>query len=133
MEVTEVRIRCVKEENAERLRAFATVTLDREFVIRDVKVIDGHSGLFVAMPSRRLTMRCPHCRTKVPILAKHCSECGRRIEARPVAIADRPVKTHVDIAHPITPGCRQRLHQAVIEAYEQAKDAAPRTDEEEPD
>jgi stage V sporulation protein G len=50
MEVTEVRIFAVQEE---RLKAYATVTFDHCFVVRDLKVIDGNNGLFVAMPSKK--------------------------------------------------------------------------------
>jgi stage V sporulation protein G len=50
MEITEVRISLKGEE---KLKAFANVTLDNEFVVRGVKVIQGPSGFFVSMPSRR--------------------------------------------------------------------------------
>jgi stage V sporulation protein G len=51
MEVTEIRLRLRDEE---KLKAFASVTFDDCFVVRDLKVIDGTNGLFVAMPSRRM-------------------------------------------------------------------------------
>jgi len=51
MEVTEVRISL---RNEDRLKAYATITLDDCFVIRGLKVIRGDKGLFVAMPSRKL-------------------------------------------------------------------------------
>ncbi|MBI4799306.1 MAG: septation regulator SpoVG [Desulfarculus sp.] len=50
MEVTEVRVFPVDED---RLKAYATITLDSCFLVRDLKVIMGHKGLFVAMPSKR--------------------------------------------------------------------------------
>lgn len=50
MEVTEVRVFPVNEE---KLKAYATVTFDDCFVVRDLKVIHGNSGLFVAMPSKK--------------------------------------------------------------------------------
>jgi stage V sporulation protein G len=50
MEVTEVKIFPVQEE---RLKAYATITFDHCFVIRDLKVISGNNGLFVAMPSKK--------------------------------------------------------------------------------
>ncbi len=50
MEVTEVKVFPVNEE---RLKAYVTVTFDDSFIIRDVKVIRGNNGLFVAMPSRK--------------------------------------------------------------------------------
>lgn len=50
MDVTEVRVFTVNEE---RLKAYATITLDDCFLVRDLKVIMGNRGLFVAMPSKR--------------------------------------------------------------------------------
>jgi stage V sporulation protein G len=52
MKITEVRVFPVKNED-EKLKAFATITLDNCFVVRDLKVIHGRSGLFIAMPSRK--------------------------------------------------------------------------------
>ncbi|ATP38610.1 septation protein spoVG [Solibacillus sp. R5-41] len=51
MEVTAVRLRRVQTEG--RMRAIASITLDDEFVVHDIRVIDGNTGLFVAMPSKR--------------------------------------------------------------------------------
>ncbi len=51
MEITEVKVFSVNEE---RLKAFATIVLDNCFVIRDLRVISGDSGLFVAMPSKKM-------------------------------------------------------------------------------
>ena len=51
MEITDVRLRKVNSEN--RLKAVASVTFDNEFVVHDIKVIDGEKGLFIAMPSRK--------------------------------------------------------------------------------
>ena len=50
MEVTEVRVFPVEEE---KLKAYVTIIFDDCFVVRDLKVINGKSGLFVAMPSRK--------------------------------------------------------------------------------
>jgi stage V sporulation protein G len=52
MDVTEVRIFLVNNE--ERLKAYATITIDSVFLIRDMRVINGNTGLFVAMPSRKI-------------------------------------------------------------------------------
>ena len=51
MEVTDVRLRKVDTDG--RMRAIASVTFDEEFVVHDIRVIDGNDGLFVAMPSKR--------------------------------------------------------------------------------
>jgi stage V sporulation protein G len=50
MEITEVRVFRVAEE---KLKAYVTITLDHCFVVRDLKVIHGNSGLFIAMPAKR--------------------------------------------------------------------------------
>ncbi len=52
MKITEVKVFPVRKGD-DKLKAFVTITLDSCFVIRDLKVIQGHGGLFVAMPSRR--------------------------------------------------------------------------------
>lgn len=50
MKVTDVKVFPVNEE---RLKAYVTITLDDCFIVRDLKVIQGHDGLFVAMPSKK--------------------------------------------------------------------------------
>ncbi len=52
MDITEVRVFPVSNE--ERLKAYATITIDSVFLIRDLRVINGNAGLFVAMPSRKM-------------------------------------------------------------------------------
>ena len=51
MNITYVRVRVVDKEG--KMRAVASITLDNEFVVHDIKVIEGDNGLFIAMPSRR--------------------------------------------------------------------------------
>ena len=52
MEITDVRIRRITEES--KMKAIVSVTFDNEFVVHDMKVIDGEDGAFVAMPSRKM-------------------------------------------------------------------------------
>ncbi len=51
MEITEVKVFPAKDDG--RLKAYATIVFDNAFIIRDLKVIEGHKGLFVSMPSRK--------------------------------------------------------------------------------
>jgi stage V sporulation protein G len=51
MEITDVRLRRVHTDG--RMRAIASITIDDEFVVHDIRVIDGNNGMFVAMPSKR--------------------------------------------------------------------------------
>jgi stage V sporulation protein G len=117
MEVTEVKVKLV-DIKTERLKAFCTITLDGEFVVRDIKVIEGGTGPFVAMPSRKLAEKCPRCGTKNHLRSKHCNECGSALpESRVPKDSAGRIKLHADIAHPINPQCRQRIQDAVLQAY----------------
>ena len=51
MEITDVRVRKVALDG--KMRAIVSITLDNEFVVHDIKVIEGEKGVFVAMPSRK--------------------------------------------------------------------------------
>ena len=51
MQITDVRVRKVAKEG--KMRAVVSITIDNEFVIHDIKVIEGEKGLFIAMPSRK--------------------------------------------------------------------------------
>ena len=51
MEITDVRIRKIATEG--KMKAIVSITFDNEFVVHDIKVIEGQSGLFIAMPSRK--------------------------------------------------------------------------------
>ena len=51
MQITDVRIRKVEKEG--KMKAVVSITIDEEFVIHDIKVIEGDKGLFIAMPSRK--------------------------------------------------------------------------------
>lgn len=51
MQITDVRVRRVTKEG--KMRAIVSITIDNEFVIHDIKVIEGEKGLFIAMPSRK--------------------------------------------------------------------------------
>ena len=51
MQITDVRVRKISKEG--KMKAVVSMTLDDEFVVHDIKVIDGDKGLFIAMPSRR--------------------------------------------------------------------------------
>lgn len=52
MEITDVRIRKVTDEG--KMKAIISITFDEEFVVHDIKIIDGQNGLFIAMPSRKV-------------------------------------------------------------------------------
>ena len=72
MEITEIRV-FLRESPDKKLKAYTTVTFDDAFVVRNIKVIQGSNGLFIAMPSRKVVSK----------------EAGGETQ-------------HRDIAHPIT-------------------------------
>jgi len=120
MEITEVKV-ILKEGQDKKLKAYATLTLDNCFVVRNVKVIKGTKGLFVAMPSRKMREACPKCRYKNPIRSKFCNQCGASLPPPAGKDAGDEAKQseHRDIAHPITLECREYIQKKVLDAYEE--------------
>jgi len=128
MEITEVRI-FLKDSPDKKLKAYAAATFDNAFVVRNIKVIEGSSGLFIAMPSRKVKQPCPKCNFKNEIRSKYCNQCGAQLP-----VVSRPLgeeanvnsqSEHKDIAHPITQSFREHLQKRVLEAYEQEKIKEP--------
>ncbi|MFA4992930.1 MAG: septation protein SpoVG family protein [Candidatus Omnitrophota bacterium] len=124
MEITEVRI-VLKDSPDKKLRSYATVTFDNVFVVRNIKVIEGSTGLFIAMPSRKIKHPCPKCSFKNELRSKYCNQCGAALPAEviPQHVEDTSISQseHKDIAHPITQSFREYLQKRVLEAYEQEK------------
>jgi stage V sporulation protein G len=124
VEITEVRIKLM-EEPGERLKAFCSITFDDAFVIRDLKIIEGTSGPFVAMPSRKLTSHCQYCGCKNHLRAGYCNQCGKKLrESLVERDDDGRTKLYADIAHPINSFCREMIQQRVIDAYEEEQSRA---------
>jgi stage V sporulation protein G len=118
MEITEVRIKLV-DGGAERLLAFCSITIDEAFVVRDLKIIGGPSGPFVAMPSRKLCGHCPGCGCKNPLRAGFCNQCGGRLHNRGENRGETGrARLYADIAHPINTACREFLERRIVEEYE---------------
>ncbi|MFO0845689.1 MAG: SpoVG family protein [Gemmataceae bacterium] len=124
MVITEVRIKLMEDNSEnERLQAFCSVTFDDAFVVRDLKIIEGTKGSFVAMPSRKLTDRCGGCGCKNHLRARFCNQCGGKLdEDRATRDADGRVKLHADIAHPINSACREIIQSAVLKAFQMEKE-----------
>jgi stage V sporulation protein G len=129
MEITEVRV-FLKDSPDKKLKAYATVTFENAFVVRNIKVIEGTNGLFIAMPSRKVKHPCPKCGYKNETRSKYCNQCGAQlpVSARPVSTADAvngAQSEHKDIAHPITQHFREVLQKKVLDAYEAEKAKGP--------
>ncbi len=129
MEITEVRVKLVAVKN-DKLRAFCSITVDNDFVIRDLKVIEGSKGAFVAMPSRKVTERCPRCGGKNHHRARFCNDCGGRLSFDRTEGGNggrdggrdgggHGQRFHTDIAHPINARCREAIQKRVLEVYQE--------------
>lgn len=113
LEITEVRVKLSGGE--EKLLGYCSVTLNDAIVIKDIKIIAGDDGPFVAMPSRKITEHCPQCRIKNHLRAKFCNECGAKLPPPRMENDHRGrERLHFDVVHPINPGVRQMLHDIVV-------------------
>jgi stage V sporulation protein G len=118
MEITEVRIKLV-DGGTERLLAFCSITIDSAFVVRDLKIIGGPSGPFVAMPSRKLCTHCRGCGHKNPLRAAYCNQCGGTLSCgAPPRDGDGRMRLYADIAHPINAACRDLIQRRIVGEYE---------------
>lgn len=123
MEITEVRV-VLKDSPDKKLKAYATVTFDNVFVVRNIKVIEGTSGLFIAMPSRKVKQPCPKCSFKNELRSKYCNQCAAPLPEEVISQRTEEAgnqSEHKDIAHPITQQFREYLQKRILEAYGQEK------------
>jgi len=125
MEITEVRI-FLRESPDKKLKAYATVTFDNAFVVRNIKVIEGGSGLFIAMPSRKLKSACSKCGFRNEVRSKYCNQCGAQLSVVSVQAGGNynAQSEHRDIAHPITQTFRDYLQKKVLDAYNAEKEGS---------
>ena len=117
MEITEIKIYPKRLGSDKKLKAFVTITIDNAFVIRDIKVIEGKTGLFVAMPSAKVTASCPKCGKKNPVRDNYCGNCGANLQSVLDQHAQTDEEEHRDIAHPINKETRQYIHKLIIDEY----------------
>lgn len=118
MEITEVRVKLIANKD-DRLKGFCSMTLDNDFVVRDIKVIEGTNGLFVAMPSRKMSDHCTHCGGKNHLRSKYCNNCGGKLSEERARQDDHGrMKLHADIAHPINADCRRKIQETIVKAFE---------------
>ena len=128
MKISEVRVKLVSNKD-DRLKAFCSITMDGEFVVRDIKVIEGANGYFVAMPSRKMSDHCDKCGGKNHLRAKFCNNCGATLaETRAKKNVRGRMKLHIDIAHPINTACRRRIQEKVLATFKQEVEKSKQPD-----
>jgi stage V sporulation protein G len=107
-------------DKVEKLQAFCSVTFNDDFVVRDLKIIGGAKGPFVAMPSRKLMDRCNKCGGKNHLRARHCNDCGARLNPNRAEKDKRGrARLHTDIAHPINSRFREIIQSRILQAFEE--------------
>lgn len=119
MKITEVRIKLMNNKD-DRLKAICSITIDGEFVIRDIKIVQGAKDYFVAMPSRKMSDHCDKCGGKNHLRAKYCNNCGASLKNNRVRKDFKgKMKLHADIAHPINVECRKMIQERVSAAFKE--------------
>ena len=117
MNITEVRVKLL-ENQPDKLRGFASITIENFIVIRDLKIIEGSNGLFIAMPSRKLCDRCPACGGKNHLRARFCNDCGRKLRNDRSSHDERGrMRLYADIAHPIHQKARDFVEKQVLRSF----------------
>ena len=117
MQISGVRVKLIENKD-DRLKAFCSVTMDNEFVVSDIKIIEGTNGYFVAMPSRKMSDHCEKCGGKNHLRARFCNNCGAALaEDRARKDMKGRMKLHADIAHPINADCRKKIQDKVTAAF----------------
>ncbi len=128
MNITEVRVK-LTEAKKNRLQAFCSITIDNDFVVRDLKIIEGYKGAFVAMPSRKLADKCTKCSSKNHLRARFCNDCGAKLDEKRALGESKEdskgkFKLYADTAHPINSKCRDEIEQKVLAAYKEESEKA---------
>jgi stage V sporulation protein G len=122
-QITEVRVK-LTDDPRNKLKAYCSVTIANSFVVRDLKIIEGNRGPFVAMPSRKLADHCARCHHKNHLRASFCNHCGTRLDPeRAVKDGRGRSRLHADLAHPINSATRIEAHKAVVRAYAEEVEA----------
>ncbi|OHB63190.1 MAG: hypothetical protein A2168_03420 [Planctomycetes bacterium RBG_13_50_24] len=128
MKISEVRVKLVRNKNT-RLKAFCSITFDNAFVVRNIKVIEGSSGYFVSMPSRKMADHCEKCGGQNHLRAKFCNNCGAPLrENRARKNVKGRMNLHADIAHPINTDFRKKIQEKVITAFKEEMEKSRQPD-----
>lgn len=118
MKITSVKIRLKRRHN-EKLKAYVSIVFDDEFIVNDIKLINGRNGLFIAMPAEKRQRRCPNCHKKVDVRSNFCNYCGTKLDMEVPRAEELDGK---DLAHPLTRDFREYLNKAVIDEYNIVKE-----------
>ncbi len=115
MHITEVRIKLSQPDPFnDILLGYATVVLENELVLTDIKLLRGPERDFIAMPARKIADKCPQCMTRNYVTAAFCNKCGIALDSKRWP-REQPV--YQDICFPITREFRHAIEEAVWIEY----------------
>lgn len=122
MEITDVSVKLIQPLRRGRVLCIATVTFDNSFVVRNIRLLEGPKGYFLAMPSQALSIKCRRCNRKNPIRSNYCNLCGSRLpeERLPIDPQTGKARTYQDVAHPIKTELREKMQASIVEEYKKA-------------
>lgn len=109
MTITDVRINPTPGSGS--LLAIACITLDAQFIIREVKIIDANGKILLGFPERKVVEKCPSCGRKNVLSAGFCNWCGAGL------IPNLATAPTANVAHPMTPECREYMTRKVVAEY----------------
>jgi len=110
MQITSIKI-FLRNSFNNKLKAFASVVFSDVFVVKNIKIIEGEQGLFVAMPSIENKGPCPKCNHKNIVHSKYCSDCGSELPFTSGKDDKR------DLVYPVRQFFRKYLEVKILEAY----------------
>lgn len=119
MDITDVSVKLIQPLRRGRVLCVAAVTFDNSFVVRNIRLLEGPKGYFLAMPSQALTTKCRRCNRKNPIRSNYCNLCGTRLPEEQVPVDPQTGKSrvHQDVAHPIKTELREKIQASIVEEY----------------
>ena len=122
MEFSDIKVQLLAEPR-DSLRAYVNLTIDECLVLRDIKVIEGSKGLFVAMPSQEITRSCERCRGTNPVRARFCSHCAQPPSDYPRQMLNgRRPRPYTDVVHPINRTGRELFESTILTAYQRERE-----------
>ena len=110
-DISDVKVVLVDPRGDSRLRAYASMTLNRCLAINEMRIIQGEHRMFVSMPDKPAKEYCPHCSHRNGCQARFCNSCGAVL---PLIVPE--FKYH-DLIAPLTQACRDLIEGAVIGEY----------------
>lgn len=113
LEITDIRmVREEKNSSRNAVIAYVTITLNDQFLIKNIRLIRHSDRLVIGMPNREKIRDCPHCSIRNAQSNRYCHQCGTPLEKVKIDYS-----AYVDIVHPTKQTFREYLERVIIEEY----------------